>query len=128
VKLLMATVLAALIAAAFTSASAMADFYGTTRTQAGQMEALVYKTFGAGWQGRCMVRIMRRESGGNPRAANYRDVNGGSYGLLQLNGVHRWRGESMAAFRARMWNPRSHLIAAKRLYDGSGFGPWRGCP
>jgi soluble lytic murein transglycosylase-like protein len=75
-----------------------------------------------------MVRIMWRESGGNPRAANYRDANGGSYGLLQLNGAHRWRGESMAAFQQRMWDPVSHLAAAKRLYNGSGFGPWRGCP
>jgi hypothetical protein len=106
---------------------AYGDNYGTSRTEAAKMTALVHKTFGSGWQGRCMVRIMWRESGGNPRAANYRDANGGSYGLLQLNGAHRWQGESMSAFRARMWNPRTHLIAAKRLYDGSGFGPWRGC-
>lgn len=103
------------------------DDYGTTRAEAARMTALVHKTFGTGWQGRCMVRIMFRESGGNPRAANYRDTAGGSYGLMQLNGVHRWRGESLAQFRQRMWNPASHLAAAKRLYDGSGFGPWKGC-
>jgi soluble lytic murein transglycosylase-like protein len=74
-----------------------------------------------------MVKIMWRESGGNPRAANYRDTAGGSYGLLQLNAVHRWRGETLAQFRARMWNPTTHLAAAKRLYQGSGFAPWRGC-
>lgn len=92
------------------------------------MTRLVLNTFGHGYAGQCMVRIMWRESGGNPRAANYRDWYGGSYGLLQLNAVHRWRGESMTQFRARMWNPVTHLIAAKRLYDGSGFRPWNGCP
>ena len=117
----------AVVAMAFVSA-ASADNYGTSRTESNSMTALVYKTFGSGWQGRCMVRIMWRESGGNPRAANYRDSNGGSYGLLQLNGAHRWSGESMSAFRARMWNPATHLAAAKRLYNGSGFGPWGGCP
>lgn len=122
---------AAVLIAATLSPAANAgkqDNYGTTKTEAARMAALVHKTFGYGYVGRCMVRIMWRESGGNPRAANYRDVSGGSFGLLQLNGVHRWRGESMAAFRARMWNPVTHLAAAKRLYDGSGFGPWRGCP
>lgn len=118
---------AVLIAATFSSA-AQADNYGTTKAQAAQMTALVYKTFGYGWQGRCMVRIMWRESGGNPRAANYGDSNGGSYGLLQLNGAHRWSGETLTQFRARMWNPTTHLAAAKRLYQSSGFSPWRGCP
>ncbi len=120
-----ATVIAATFSAGATAATQ--DDYGTTRAQAAQMTALVYKTFGHGWQGRCMVRIMWRESGGNPRAANYRDSNGGSYGLLQLNGAHRWSGETLAGFQQRMWNPASHLAAAKRLYNGSGFSPWRGC-
>lgn len=125
-KVLLATA-AVLIAATFTSA-ATADNYGTSSTQAAQMTALVYKTFGHGWQGRCMVRIMWRESGGNPRAANYHDSNGGSYGLLQLNGAHKWRGETLSQFQQRMWNPATHLAAARRLYNGSGFGPWGGCP
>lgn len=105
--------------------AAQADNYGTTKHEAKRMEALIYKTFGAGWQGRTMVCIARRESGLNPRAANYRDVNGGSYGLLQLNGVHRWRGESLSQFQRRMWNPYTHLVAAKRLARG-GLGPWGG--
>jgi SLT domain-containing protein len=114
------------IATAFVSA-ASADNYGTTRSEAASMTRLVYQTFGSGWEGRCMVRIMWRESGGNPHAANYGDSNGGSYGLLQLNGVHRWAGESLAAFQRRMWNPYSHLAAAKRLYDRGGFAAWGGC-
>jgi len=125
VKVLLATA-AVLIAATLISA-ANADNYGTSRAEASAMTALVYRTFGSGWEGRCMARIMWRESGGNPRAANYRDANGGSYGLLQLNGAHRWRGESLSSFQRRMWNPYSHLAAAKRLYNRSGFAPWRGC-
>jgi hypothetical protein len=126
VKVLLGTTIA-VIAMAFSSA-AFADNYGTTPAQAKAMSALVYRTFGGGYVGSCMVRIMWRESGGNPRAANYHDSNGGSFGLLQLNGAHRWRGESLAAFQRRMWNVKTHLAAAKRLYNGAGFGPWRGCP
>jgi hypothetical protein len=127
VKVALRITIATVFVATFVSV-AQADNYGTTRTQSTQMTELVYKTFGHGWQGRCMVRIMWRESGGNPKAANYTDSNGGSYGLLQLNGAHRWSGETLSSFRARMWNPTTHLAAAKRLYNGAGFGPWGGCP
>lgn len=124
----MAVATAAVTVAATLVSAANADNYGTTPTRAKQSAELVYRAFGGGWAGACAVRIMWRESGGNPRAANYRDANGGSYGLLQLNGAHRWRGESLAAFQRRMWNVSSHLAAAVRLYRGSGFSPWRGCP
>lgn len=108
--------------------NAPAANYGcVSKAQCRKMEHLVYKTFGRGYAGQCFIRIMYRESGGNPRAANYTDANGGSYGLLQLNGIHRWRGESWNAFLMRMYNPVTHLQAAKRLYLGSGFAPWRGC-
>ncbi len=106
---------------------AAADNYGTTPAERAKMQKMIYKTFGTGYVGRCFIRIAARESGYNPRAANYSDSNGGSYGLLQLNGVHRWQGESLAQFQRRMWNPVTHLVAAKRLARG-GFGPWRGCP
>lgn len=119
----------------FIVATARADNYGTTPAKYRISKQMVLNTFGNGWEGQMMVRCMDRESGGNPLAANYGDSNGGSFGLLQLNGAHRWRGESMRAFMARMWNPRTHLIAAKRLYDASkasaythhnGFEPWGG--
>ena len=92
------------------------------------MTALVYKTFGHGWQGRCMVRIMRRESGGNPRAANWNDrhANGrGSFGLFQIGRIHV--GMVGGDYR-RLFIPEENIRVAKRLYNGSGFGPWRGCP
>ena len=105
--------------------SARADNYGTNAREAASMKALIYEYFGHGWKGETMIRCARRESGFNPRAANYKDSNGGSYGLLQLNGIHRWRGETLAQFRQRMWNPRTHLQAAVRLARG-GLGPWGG--
>jgi len=123
VRGLLAIALAA-SALAFTGVAA-GDNYGTNSREAAQMTAMIYKTFGSGWQGRTMVCIARRESGLNPRAANYRDSGGGSYGLLQLNAVHRWRGETLAKFQQRMWNPVTHLQAAKRLARG-GLGPWGG--
>jgi hypothetical protein len=45
--------------------------------------------------------------------------------LFQMNGVHRWRGESLSQFRARMWNPTTHMTAVVRLARG-GLGPWGG--
>ena len=116
----------AVVSLAF-AGTASGDNYGTNSAERAQMKALILKTFGSGYVGQCFLRIANRESGFNPRAANYRDSNGGSYGLLQLNGVHRWRGESLSQFQQRMWNPVTHMQAAKRLARG-GFGPWRGCP
>ena len=66
-----------------------ADSYGTTRAEASSSEAAVkavFRPYGR-YVENCMVRVMWRESGGNPRAANYHDSNGGSYNLLQLNGA-----------------------------------------
>lgn len=113
---------------AVATVGAKASNYGTTTEKHAQSVKLIYETFGHGYTGDCFVRIMDRESGGNPLAANWGDSHGGSFGLLQMNGAHRWRGESMLAFEHRMWNPQTHLLAAKRLYDGSGFSPWGGCP
>jgi len=121
---MLAALAVTLIAVVFVQ-NARADNYGTNAREAAAMKALIYQYFGHGWKGETMIRCARRESGFNPRAANYGDSNGGSYGLLQLNGVHRWRGETMAQFRARMWNPRTHLAAAVRLARG-GLGPWGG--
>ena len=121
----LAATAAVLIAATLTSASAMADNYGTTKAEAAQMKALIYKHFGSGWKGQTMVRCAIRESGLNPRAANYRDSNGGSYGLFQINGIHRWRGETLAQFQRRMWDPVQNVKQAVRLARG-GLGPWGG--
>jgi hypothetical protein len=106
-------------------AAARADNYGTNPKEKAAMKSLIVKHFGSGWRGQTMLCIAGRESGFNPRAANYSDSNGGSYGLFQMNGVHRWRGESLSQFQRRMWNPTTHMQAVVRLARG-GLGPWRG--
>jgi len=116
----------AITAALAFASTAGADNYGTSQAQYAKSKAMVMAVFGPRY-GPTMVRCMNRESGGNPHASNWGDSNGGSFGLLQLNGAHRWRGETMAQFRARMWNPVTHLRAAKRLFDSSGISPWGGC-
>lgn len=83
----------------------------------------------SGWQATSMLRCVKRESGFNPKAVNWRDANGGSHGLFQINGIHR------IAF-SKVWHLRYTIKAnvqmAYRLYradqakGGSGFGPWRG--
>lgn len=128
----MKAVLVTLVIALCLAASAQAkslDNYGTTPAQHEKSVQLVFRFFGTGWEGREMVRCMDRESGGNPLAVNWRGL---AFGLLQMTSIHRWRGESMRAFQTRMWNPITHLTAAKRLYDaskrayGNGFHPWGG--
>lgn len=100
-----------------------------------QNAALVYRTFTHYYGsavGAEMVRCMWRESHGDEHASNWGDSHGGSFGLLQLNGVHAWRGESASAFRARMWNPVENVMQGVRLwrdarrYYGNGFQPWGG--
>jgi hypothetical protein len=82
--------------------------------------------FGTGWLAGCFTGIAFRESRYNPRAANRRDVNGGSYGALQINGVWRRRGESVAAFARRMYDPAANAALAHSIYRRYGLGPWGG--
>lgn len=91
-----------------------------------KMQGLIHKAFDRYGIGNLMVCIAGRESGFNPMAANYGDSNGGSYGLFQINGIHRWAGESLRHFEWRMWNPYSNISFAVRLYRTSGLGPWGG--
>ena len=118
-------VLLALLAALVSMASVHAAPAHTGK--ATKMEALVYKAFGTGWEGRCMVRVMYRESNGNPKAINWKDrhANGpGSFGLFQIGRIHvgmvggDWR---------RLLDPATNVRVAKRLFDGSGIRPWRSC-
>lgn len=121
-----------MLAAMVLSAPAQADNYGgNTRAEQQQMKRLIYQTFGTGWVGRTMVCIAGRESGLNPRAANYRDANGGSYGLFQINGAHARGGVTQSWIRS-MWNPVVNIRSARALFNsdrragGNGLGPWNG--
>src|SRR5262245_19090921 len=88
--------------------------------------------FGTGWLGGCFLGIAYRETGGtyNPRAANWTDhhTDGsvGSFGALQIGALWRDRGESVAAFARRMYDPHANAALAHRIYDRYGLQPWGG--
>lgn len=111
--------------------SASADNYGgvSPATEA-KMKGLIYAEFGRGWLGQTMVRCARRESHFNPRAANWTDSHGGSFGLIQANGVHAPGGYATKAWIQQMWNPVLNLRQAHKIYRaalrayGNGLQPW----
>lgn len=116
-----------LVTAALLSPAANADSYGgNSPKEQRKMVRLIHREFGHGRLGRVMECIARRESGLNPRAANWTDSHGGSFGLLQLNGVHSPTGHAYAAWVHRMWNPVVNLRVAHRLYRAAGLEPWNG--
>jgi hypothetical protein len=125
VKVLLCTSIA-VVAMAFASV-ATADNFGTNATQAAQMKTLIYQAFGSGWKGQTMIRCAARESGFNPRAANWHDSHGGSFGLFQINGIHDPASGSYAtrAWISRMMVPAENIRMAVRLARG-GLGPWGG--
>ena len=114
------------VAFALVAGTASADNYGgVTPAYKQQMVRLIYKNFGSGWQGQAMVCIAQRESGFNPRAANWHDSHGGSFGLFQINGSHAPGGYATRAWVSKMFNPYENIKVAVRLARG-GLGPWGG--
>ena len=104
------------------AAPASADNYGgvSAATKAKVMqEVRRYK----GWDPSRIACIIGRESGFNPKAVNWRDSNGGSHGLGQINGIHRY------AFR-EVWHLRYTIRGGiqmmYRLWRASGYSPWGG--
>lgn len=92
--------------------------------------AVILNEFGGGWLGRCFVSIAKRESQLRPWAANWSDRHSdgsrGSFGLLQIGALHRARGESVAAFARRMFDPVQNVRLGHALYRSSGLRPWGG--
>lgn len=88
------------------------------------VQRTIVKHFGSGWLGRMMIRCARRESGFNPYASNFHDSNGGSYGALQINGIHA-RG-NFTRWRWRMYNVENNVQQAVALYRGGGISHWGG--
>ena len=84
----------------------------------------IRQEFGTGWLGGCFARIAWRESRYNTRASNWTDVNGGSHGALQINGVWRRQGESVQAFAVRMYDPAANAALAHQIYRRYGLQPW----
>jgi hypothetical protein len=91
-----------------------------------------------GWQHKnlkTLDKIMFRESRCRPMAFNAKDPNGGSRGLVQINGFWTpWLKEqgvlSPPEASQRLFNPAINLLSALHIYNygvdryGNGWGPW----
>jgi len=77
-----------------------------------------------------LVKIIDRESGGNPSAHNSSDPNGGSFGLMQINGF--WcKGKSsylqtngILSSCKMLLDPQVNLRAGLVIWNRSGWNPW----
>jgi hypothetical protein len=83
----------------------------------------------AGWPAKeapMLARVMFRESRCNPMAWNGTDSNGGSRGLLQINGVHEtWLIEAGIITKLDdLFYPDVNIRAAVHLYRMVGFSAW----
>jgi hypothetical protein len=90
-----------------------------------------------GWdpnQRTVLESIMKRESGPNcaPNAFNRKDPNGGSRGLLQINGSwNKWLiGKGIITKPKDLLQAQTNLLAGLEIYNygmeryGFGWGPW----
>ena len=83
----------------------------------------------AGWpadQAPMLAKVMYRESRCTPTAYNGKDISGGSYGLLQVNGIHeRWLIEQgFITTLDDLFVPDINLRAALHLYGMVGWQAW----
>jgi soluble lytic murein transglycosylase-like protein len=83
----------------------------------------------AGWpaeQAPTLARVMFRESRCIPTAYNAKDSNGGSRGLMQINGTHkRWLMETGYINNLDdLFNPNINLRAALHLWRMVGWSAW----
>ena len=91
--------------------------------------AYVADAISAGWpaeQAPTLARVMFRESRCIPTAHNAQDSNGGSRGLMQVNGVHkRWLMETGYIDNLDdLYNPDINLRAALHLWHMVGWSAW----
>ena len=88
-----------------------------------------------GWpadQRTVLESIMKRESNCTPNAINHNDPNGGSRGLLQINGSwHKWLAAKGIIARPKdLLHAETNLLAGLEIYKygveryGFGWGPW----
>ena len=88
-----------------------------------------------GWdpnQRTVLESIMQRESNCTPNAINRKDPNGGSRGLLQINGSwHKWLiGKGIITKKQDLLQAQTNLLAGLEIYNygmeryGFGWGPW----
>ena len=91
--------------------------------------AYVADAISAGWpadQAPTIARVMFRESRCIPTAYNAKDSNGGSRGLMQINGTHkRWLMQlGYINNLDDLFNPDINLRAALHLYGMVGWSAW----
>jgi hypothetical protein len=84
----------------------------------------------AGWpadQAPMLARVMFRESRCNPLAFNSQDSNGGSRGLMQVNGVHEtWLKEAgIITHLDDLFYPDVNITAALHLWRIVGWSAWK---
>jgi hypothetical protein len=88
-----------------------------------------------GWpadQRTVLESIMKRESNCTPNAVNRKDPNGGSRGLLQINGSwHKWLiSKGIITKPSNLLQAETNLRAGLEIYNygveryGFGWGPW----
>ena len=88
-----------------------------------------------GWpadQRTVLESIMKRESNCTPNAVNSTDPNGGSRGLLQINGSwHKWLiSKGVMTHKEDLLQAQTNLLAGLKIYNygveryGFGWGPW----
>ena len=123
---LILTMLAAAALALVVTSVAPADNYGcVSKAQCKTMEKLIRKQFGWGWQGDKALQVARCESGLNPRAANWRDTRGGSFGLFQINGTWGPGGYATEGWIRKMIIPKHNIAMAWRISRGGrSWGAW----
>ena len=100
----------------------------TTTVPKGCLE-YVADAISAGWpadQAPMLARVMFRESRCNPLAWNGQDSNGGSRGLMQINGTHaKWLREAGIITKLDdLFYPDVNIRAAVHLYRMVGWSAW----
>ena len=91
--------------------------------------AYVADAISAGWpasEAPTLARVMFRESRCIPTAYNAKDSNGGSRGLMQINGVHKsWLMDTgYINSLDDLFNPNINLRAALHLWNMVGWSAW----
>lgn len=81
-----------------------------------------------------LMRVLKRESNCTPKAFNARDTNGGSYGLMQINGFwctpsaywpQGWlQAKGILTVCDELFDPQVNLIAALAVWHNSNWTPW----
>jgi len=104
-------------------------FAPTTTAAPKGCAAYVADAISAGWpasEAPMLARVMFRESRCDPTAYNAKDSNGGSRGLLQINGTHKlWLMQTGYINNLDdLFNPDINLRAALHLWNMVGWSAW----